>query len=364
MKKKLTTGILILFLIAVVSSVVVASEAMGTLVKLKQESDWAGGELAGVVINPDQSGTLVLEKVGENYQKQGTFISKEIEITPFNQLVPSWNAITPQGTYITVDVQFRVDGQWSEYLTLGEWGTFHVSKSASRSTDLGYTSTDTIMVSNGKAADAFRFKVGLYGDGVATPVVRLLTATTFNSNKLPEVTLPVPKEYLTELPVPKRSQMIEDDLVAGRICSPTSLSMVLEYYGINKTTKEIYDLVYDNGDEIYGNWPFNTAVAGSFGLEAYVDYYFSVDEIKQRIAEGIPVVCSIKFKAGQLIGAPISSTSGHLVVAIGFVIRDGQEYVICNDPAAATPEEARREYLVDQFARAWKGWVYIIKKQS
>lgn len=363
MKKKLTTGIFVLLLIALVSSTMVASEMMGTLVKLKQASDWAGGEMTGVVINPDQSGTLILEKMGETYQQQGTYISKVIEVSPFNQLVPSWNAATPQGSYITVDVQFRVDGQWSEYLTLGEWGIFHQSRSASRSTALGYTSIDTIMVSNGKLADAFRFKVGLYGDGHTSPTVQLLTATAFNSNHPPANSIPVPEGYLTELTVPKRSQMIEDGLVAGRICSPTALAMVLEYYGINKTTKEIYDLVYDHGGDIYGNWPFNTAVAGSFGFEAYVDYYFSVDEIKQRVAEGIPVICSIKFKPGQLLGAPITSTNGHLIVAIGFVIRDGQEYVICNDPAASTPEEARREYMIEQFARAWKGWVYIINKQ-
>ena len=51
---------------------------------------------------------------------------------------------------------------------------------------------------------------------------------------------------------------------------------------------------------------------------------------------GIPLVASVSFGAGQLDGAPISSSNGHLLVIVGFEA-DGD--VVVNDPAA--PATAR-----------------------
>lgn len=363
MKQKSTLICLALLIVLAVSATILASDAMGNLVRLKQASDWTSGELTGVTVNADKSG-LVLQKVGDVYQQSGTYITRALPLPAFNRAVPSWNVITPEGTHITVEIQFRVNNQWSDWLSLGEWGTYYLRKSATGSKNaMGSIDTDTLMVSGDVPADALKIKVGLFGDGKNTPLLQELAATSYLTSAAPETTVTVPGTWQRELDVPQRSQMIENQEVAGRICSPTSLSMVLAYYGFDKTTKDIYDLAYDTGADIYGNWPFNTAVAGSFGLEGYVDYYFTVDELKQRIAEGIPVICSIKFKSGQLQGAPISSTNGHLVVVKGFVTRDGQEYVICNDPAASSNAEVRREYKVEQFARVWKGWVYIITKR-
>lgn len=363
MKKKLEFVSLALLLTLLITSTVLASEAMGNLVKLKQATDWATGEFTGVALNTDKSG-VVLEKVGDTYQQTGTYLTGVLPLPAFNRAVPSWNALTPEGTHITIDIQFKVNNQWSDWLSLGAWGTSYARKSADGSKNaMGSIDTDTLMVSGDTPADALRIKIGLYGDGKNTPILEELAVTSYLTSATPETTVAVTGTWQRELDVPQRSQMIENQEVAGRICSPTSLSMVLAYYGIDKTTKEIYDLAYDTGADIYGNWPFNTAVAGSFGLEGYVDYYFTVDELKQRIAEGIPVICSIRFKSGQLQGAPISSTNGHLVVVKGFVTRDGQEYVICNDPAAMSNAEVRREYKVEQFAGVWKGWVYIISKR-
>ena len=362
-KQKPTLMCLVLLLTVFISASAFASDAMGNLVKVKQASDWQGGEFSGVAYSDAQSG-LMLEKAGDAYKQNGTYITKALSLPSFNRLVPSWNALTPEGTHITIDVQFRVKDQWSDWLSLGEWGIKYERKSATGSKNaLGSVDIDTVMVSGDNLADAVKIKIGFFGDGKNTPVLQQLTATSYATSITPETALTVSGTWERELDLPRHSQVIEDPEVAGRICSPTSLAMVLGYYGIDKTTKDIYELAYDAGADIYGNWPFNTAVAGSFGLEAYVDYYFSVDELKQRIAEGIPVICSIKFKSGQLQGAPISSTSGHLVVVRGFVTRNDQTYVITNDPAAASNDEVRREYQIEQFARGWKGWVYIVKKR-
>ena len=44
----------------------------------------------------------------------------------------------------------------------------------------------------------------------------------------------------------------------------------------------------------------------------------------------------------------------------GFTIKDGEEYVIVNDPAAKEVETVRREYKVSEFERAWNRIIYVL----
>ena len=73
-------------------------------------------------------------------------------------------------------------------------------------------------------------------------------------------------------------------------------------------------------------------------------------EAERFIAAGIPLVASVRFGAGELSGAPISSTNGHLLVVVGFT-RDGD--VVVNDPAASGNSGVRRTYDRGQFEDVW-----------
>ena len=75
-----------------------------------------------------------------------------------------------------------------------------------------------------------------------------------------------------------------------------------------------YDYDYDGA----GNWPFNTAYAARLAGKAFVTRLRSLREAERFIVAGIPVVASISFGRGELDGAPISSTNGHLLVIVGF----------------------------------------------
>lgn len=339
-----------------------ADQKSNGLIKVKNSADWLDGMFSNVIYDEDHAG-LLLQKTAGQYPQEGYYITKTLHLSPFDRIVPSWNAYTPEGTYIIVNIQFRVNDIWSDWLSMGEWGFYHDSKSNSQSVLLGHTNIDTTFVKSPSLADALRIKVELYGNGQVTPILHQITATTFTKKYEPTIPVFQSESWRKELAVPCRSQMVENKTVASRICSPTSLAMVLEYYGIDYPTSEIYNVVFDHQENIFGNWPFNTAVAGHLGLEAYVDYYFTIDQIKEKIAQDIPIICSIKFKRGQLTGAPINSTNGHLLVVRGFSNHDGQEYVIVNDPAATTNEDVRREYRIEEFIKAWKGWVYVINER-
>jgi hypothetical protein len=159
-------------------------------------------------------------------------------------------------------------------------------------------------------------------------------------------------------------------------CSPTSTSMVLGYYDalprrrayawvgrghvdpwVDHAARTTYDAAYRGT----GNWPFNTAYAAGLAGHAFVTRLWSLREAELFIKAGIPLVASVAFGPGELTGAPISSTDGHLLVIAGFT-RAGD--VVVNDPAAPTRAGVRRTYDRGQFEDAWLpasgGTVYVI----
>jgi hypothetical protein len=160
-------------------------------------------------------------------------------------------------------------------------------------------------------------------------------------------------------------------------CSPTSTEMVIEYWGRGPGEAELAWLEpgavdpsidhaarssYDNAYRGTGNWPFNTAYAARFGLDAFVTQLRSLTEAEQLIRAGIPLVASIASNPGELRGFLFDGgTNGHLVVIVGF---DAAGNPIVNDPAAWTNDTVRRVYDRAQFERVWlrgsEGTVYVI----
>ncbi len=166
----------------------------------------------------------------------------------------------------------------------------------------------------------------------------------------------------------------------GDLCSAASLTMVLQYWAGRTgderlrsfagpdateriTTPAIYDSVYDGA----GNWSFNVAFATSLGLEAYVARFDALAELMPWLEAGVPIIASVSWQQGELDGAPLPRSSGHLLVVTGFTA-DGD--AIVNDPRAdiRCGEPVRRVYRHDQFERAWHrrshGAVYLIYPPS
>ena len=160
-----------------------------------------------------------------------------------------------------------------------------------------------------------------------------------------------------DLPVPQRSQMIYPN--GGEVwCSPTSLSMVMAYWSsktgnrnLNKAVPTVADGTYDYVYRGNGNWPFNTAYASTFGLKASINRFSSLGQVERWISKGVPVIVNLSWGSGQLDGAPIPASNGHLLVIRGFH-SDG-ERIIVNDPAADGNSGVKRLYDRQQFAAAW-----------
>ncbi len=361
-------------------------------------ADFAAGEMDGTVVVTDGNGAVTLA----DGIPRGTFISPVVETPPFEYMVLSWGAVTPAGSYIEIHGRVRVGDRWSGWLSWGRWcaerftgadgklvGRGSASR-AERDDELAWVDADELCLKAGAGggARAFQYRLTLNAPAVGAgapggrPKVWLVACTLRNT----ALGQGIPKTYPgaaslshleVELDVPAYSQHLGDPKIADSICSPTCVSMVLAYYGVEVSPDEAAWAVRDYGKPMFGNWPFNTAYMAGQGLVAYVDYLTPADgadpwhAVKLEILSGHPVIISVRYRRPGTSGAaypvvegvPINSTGGHLIVVRGFVWRDGVEYVIVNDPAAGPGQSVRREYRADQLAAAWhKKVAYVTRR--
>ena len=340
------------------------------LCRLENDADWGAAERSGVafadgVVTLDPQTFAEGRDDGGEYTGgiyfHGSLTSPPLEPgLGFDHAVPSWNAETPDGTWISIDAACRIGGSWTDWYRLGVWasGDADLARHSidGQSDDRGRVLTDTIVLS--EPADAIRLRATLLSaDGHATPRLRRLAAALSDST-----TLAAPDDggaaWGTTLAVPARSQMEFPD--GGEVwCSPTSTSMVMAYWAAAED-HAAWDLpvptvVSGTWDDVYrghGNWPFNVAYAASLGLDGVVGYFSSIADLEPWIVAGVPVVVSAAWHDGAIDAAPIANTNGHLLVVTGFAA-DGA--VTVNDPAASSDEQVSRVYDRRQIEAAWLG---------
>jgi len=336
---------------------------------------------------------------GSGAYQSGTWTGPDTNLSfGFNELVASWNATTPNGTWIQVEMQPKMlDGHWAKWYILGRWSSsdsdFHRTSVGGQGDADGFVAIDTFFAKD-HVAVAYRLKLTLFrrAGTSGTPTLTRLSAVAMNvrnqKNTFPSETA----VGNVDLHLPQYSQEIHHgdfpqyDNGGEAWCSPTSTSMVISYWSqetgtnydptpaeyswvtdvlgldhvdpwVDFTARAVYDYRYNGA----GNWPFNTAYAASRGLVGDVTALHNLREAEPYIQAGVPLVASVAWSSNQLEGA-IKSTNGHLMVIGGFEA-DGD--VIAYDPASDTDALVRHVYDREQFERAWipasGGIVYVIR---
>ena len=104
----------------------------------------------------------------------------------FNELVSSWNAITPVGTWVQSEVQPQLDdGHWGKWYVLGRWSSsdadFHRTSVGGQGDADGFVSIDTFFAKDHPAV-AYRLRLTLYrrAGRSATPSVTRYSAVASN----------------------------------------------------------------------------------------------------------------------------------------------------------------------------------------
>ncbi|MCB9849479.1 MAG: DUF1460 domain-containing protein [Phycisphaerales bacterium] len=295
----------------------------------------------------------------------------------FNQALLSWNIDAPP--HVGYSVEARVgrqrDDSWTDWLRIADRGTLQPQPVAGTASGAMYIDTDYLW--SEERYDRLQYRVravcGPIPNSPATAYAKLRIArvdVTFTDTSDLLTSLPAPsapasppeERWQRRLPVPFRSQKAEREAIRGKICSPTSVSMVLAYRGVDRPTEEIAETIYDHTNGIYGNWPRAVQEAYSYGVPGYLDRFADWSRVEALIAQDQPLIISIEAKDGELPGAPYKSTEGHLLVLVGF---DQDGNVLVNDPASPTPEQGMIAYTRADLENVWwlprSGTAYILQ---
>jgi hypothetical protein len=312
---------------------------------------------------------------------------------PFEELLLSWN-VTLDDVIPEVCFEVRVRGHrgWSTWQHLGDanggpvrgegWcraaregeaaaSVLHVSgfgdlaSLISEDELVDLASVDVDVLRSEEELHAFELRWSqTYGGSLIEMLVHRLAITV---SRTPDPAAPESRSELAGLAnrepasVPFRSQRWEAAELAPRVCSPTSVAMVLAGYGVEESTERVAEHAYDSEHDLYGNWPRNVQAAFLLGAPGYLTRFSAWPRVEQLVASGQPLVISLRVEPGELPGAPYDSTPGHLIVLYGFD-EDGNPMVL--DPAAETEEAGRLVHSREALARVWlerKGVAYVIQ---
>ncbi|MFI6819588.1 C39 family peptidase [Micromonospora sp. NPDC050187] len=328
-----------------------------------------------------------------------------------HQVVPSWTADTPAGCWIQVEVcGWAADAPVTDWCVLARWaagdeGIRRTSVPGQRDRR-AEVDTDTLTVT-GAQATGWQVRVTLARPVGTTvgPTLRTVGAVASGPRSTtPPPVPPAPSPVRADGTGPARTDGTARDAAGGRVlavpmfsqrlhaghhprwggggdswCSPTCVAMVLAYWGVGPTPDE-YAWVdpadprpevdhaarhcYDHAYRGAGNWPFNTAYAGRYGMDAFVTRLRSLAEAERFVAAGVPLVVSAAFRTGDVPGLDYD-TKGHLIVLVGFT-PDGDP--VLNDPYASDDAGVRRTVDRHRFTAAWQqgsgGVAYVIRPPS
>jgi hypothetical protein len=275
--------------------------------------------------------------------------------------VPSWDVDTPPGSWVEVSLRAQLPGgRLTKWYSAGVWASDSSTVARHSVKDQGdgdaTMATDTLVIGDGKpAAEALQVKIRFMAARPdALPGLRFAAVAV--STTPPKGRAPAapgdPARWGKILDVQGCTQSYPDG--GEGWCSPTSMSMIVGYWAhdsgpcepkVRAAVDGVYDWIYEG----HGNWPFNTAYAASRGLEASVARLASLAEAERWIAAGVPVGMSYAWKPGQLSGAPVRSSDGHLGVLVGF---DAHGDPVINDPAGKG-DAIRRTYRRAEFENVW-----------
>ncbi|MGW7020041.1 peptidase C39 family protein [Streptomyces decoyicus] len=302
---------------------------------------------------------------------------------PATEVIASWNAHTPSGTWIAVELRGTyTDGGRTPWYVMGRWTAGDSDADIRRTSVDGQKdgkssiSTDTFAIdtpASGLRLTSYELRVTLYRKpgGTLTPTVWRLGAMGSDVPDRFEVPASAPGHVGRELVVPRYSQEIhkgqypEYDNGGEAWCSPTSSQMIIEHWGRRPTQQQLSWVNPDYADpqvchaarhafdyqyEGCGNWPFNAAYAATYrDLQGIVTRLSSLTDAERLVHAGIPVITSQSFLKPELDGAGYG-TAGHLMTVIGFT-KDGD--VIANDPASPDNAAVRHVYKRRQFENIW-----------
>lgn len=297
------------------------------------------------------------------FQREGSTLTSPVIESKVNwdELVPSWNLHGPG--QITIELRIIHPDHTSKYYNLGNWSVSTRQSVTNQNDSDAKIATDTIMAK--KPGGKVQARLTLTG---AEPKDLKFFSLSFKDTKADPTPLPPNKKAWGKVVDVRSRSQLDYPEGAKNWCSPTSSSMILDYWSqklnrpeLSMTVPEVAKGVYDPHWPGTGNWPFNTAFAGNFpGLRAYISRFSDISELEDWIEAGFPIATSVSYNRLKGRG---TAGSGHLIVAVGFT-ETGD--IIVNDPGTRL-DNVRRTFSRDLFRQAWadsENTVYIMYPEN
>jgi hypothetical protein len=281
----------------------------------------------------------------------------------WDELIASWNAETPDGAFLKIEARAVYPAGPTKYYTMGLWSANparYPRESVLHQADAdGNVATDTLILK--RPCDRLQIRLTLGGDHNQRPHLKFLGLCLTDTKVTPPVLPSNPAALGRTLPVPKRCQQVYPN--GSVLCSPTTVSMIMTFWSqqlkrpeLDHDVPDIVNAIYDPKWHGTGNWPFNTAYAGSYrGIRGYVGRMTDLAEVEDWIAAGVPVGLSV---CADRLHHRGPGPNGHLIVCVGFT--PGGDPVV-NDPWATN--NVRRVYPRQDLLYAWsycRNTVYLI----
>ena len=298
---------------------------------------------------------VLTKKDHKKYHEKHLLLYKEKDVMPFTQLILSWNAFRPKKDSFIVKVRVRSaeTKKWDTWHKIALWGK--EQKSFFSRGGISTYNYCRLEMEKGYKGDAFEIEVAGEGDATIDLMYGLFVSLSNQEefvSELPDHSLIGLKSCKVKRPV-KKSQMMINHPRANALCSPTSVSILVQtLHKRHIDPLKTAQYVYDPSLNVFGNWPFNMAHAFEI---SHGNFYFHVmrpssfKEIYDILKQNIPVAVSIR---GPIKGGYTPYKHGHLLVVVGW--NSDKNTVICFDPASNELDGVKKEYNVNDFLVAWE----------
>ncbi|MEO1534946.1 MAG: C39 family peptidase, partial [Planctomycetota bacterium] len=283
---------------------------------------------------------------------------------PFTHALVSFNADVPRGAGVQAEVAVPDGDGWSPWMMIADWGEVPRERLTPTRWSGGRIMIDELIADQPLARLRVRVRGFAGSGGAAMPVLDRVDVVV--SRRAPERVLDAAAGRDVRVETPFRPcEIKDDDGLASRLCSPTSLAMLLAQRGARPAYGELIGSVYDARHDLYGVWPRAIQAAYAFGVPGRLHRFGDWAEVRDHLSSVGPIAISMRAAEGEVRGMGYDASDGHIVVLTGLTAL-GDAVVL--DPAFGTEDEARRVYPADDLSEVWlrrsRGTAYILHSEG
>lgn len=260
-------------------------------------------------------------------------------------LLPAFSSLSATGYSLRFELAVLAGDAWSPWVSTVTIGP---ARFAPLTAEVPGLRADVDVFTVAPPAEQVRMRLRLRADDIESLLAGPWLLTLSASDLAPTEPAAEPISS-ARLPVPALSQMREGGALGSRVCSPTSVAMVLAYLGAPESVTRLAAEMFHPALDIYGVWPAGICAAGRRGVLGYLLRFPDWAGARWCLDRGLPIVASVRYAEGELSGAAVAETPGHLLVLTGY---EGED-VLVNDPAAPDTATVPRRYRLAQLTRVW-----------